>query len=183
MWNALYLLYQNLDANYVYWKFSVFCIWDQNGDFPMRNIEISTFYMKKWFFSYRNTMFPVCLCFPVPWTFVCTQEGRVVCVSVCFCTWMCIQAQLMQRWRWQVTRHGVTRRRHEAFIGWERLAHASLRCSCSEQEWGKDGQWQLRRVGPHTWVYIKRHKEAHSFYHVYMCVCTRKWMGKLWELI
>ena len=64
-----------------------------------------------------------------------------------------------------------------------RLVHASLRWSCSRQEWGKNGQWQLRIVCSWIWIYIKRHKEAHSFCCVNVYMYTRKRMWKARGLI
>lgn len=115
-------------------------------------------------------MSPVCLCFRVPWTFLCVYNMSLLPAFVCISLWMCIQPQLTQRWRWQTTRCGASRRRHKESTDWGRLVHESLRWSCSGQEGGKDGQGQLGSMCPQIWVHIKRHKEAHSFCSVGVCV-------------
>ena len=101
----------------------------------------------------------------------------------CFSVWMCVQPQLTQRWMLLTVRYVSSRRRDQASTDCGRLVHASLRWPCSRKEWGKDAQWQLRKVCSQIWVYIRRHKEAHSFCCFDVCVCTRKRMWKAWRLI
>ena len=142
-------------------------------------MEISTFPMKHWFFSYRNTYIPYLPMFPCAWSNCFCLHMWVRCL--CFSVLMCVHLQLMKRWRWQM-RCGASRQRHSVSTDSGRLLRASLRCYCSGQEWGKDGQWQLKAVDTQVWVYFKRHKAAHSFCCVDMYVCNKKWMWKVWGL-
>lgn len=100
---------------------------------------------------------------------------------VWFSVWI-VSNHSWQKWMLQTVRYGASRRLHQASTECGRLAHASLRSSCSRQEWGKNGQWQHRTVCSQIWVYIKRHKEAHSVCCVDVCVYI-KCMWKAWGLI
>jgi len=100
---------------------------------------------------------------------------------VWFSVWI-VSNHSWQKWMLQTVRYGASRRLHQASTECGRLGHASLRSSCSRQEWGKNGQWQHRTVCSQIWVYIKRHKEAHSVCCVDVCVYI-KCMWKAWGLI
>ena len=63
------------------WTLVQFTFEDQNGYFPIRNIEISIFCMNQWFFMYCHVV-PVCICVPIPYTCVLVLH-MCVCVGVC----------------------------------------------------------------------------------------------------
>ena len=89
------------------WTLVQFTFEGQNGDFPIRNMEISIFFMNQWFFMYCH-VFPVCICVPIPYTCV-----LVLHVCVCVCVWVCVQGSCplqTQRGRLQKMRCGATKR-------------------------------------------------------------------------
>ena len=142
-------------------------------------MEISIFHKKHWFFSYRKIYVPFLLMFSHALNICMSTHMSILPTFLCLSVWMCVIPQLAEM---NVTDCEIWSKpkAHQASTECGRLVHASLRWSCSRQEWGKDGQWQLRRVCSQIWIYIKRHKEAHSFFFVNVCVCLPgKECGKL----
>ena len=118
--------------------------------------------------------FSVCIWVSVPWMCVC------ICVLsspafVCVCVWVCVQNTANKEIK--VTGHETwsnQKRRNETPIDYGRLVHVFQQGPCLGQEWRNNSQWQIRTPGPLIWKYSKRHKQAHDFCCVVVCVCTRK---------
>ena len=86
VWNGLYSLYKNHGTNSLSFNldFSIFHIWVQNGSFPIRNKEISLYFIWRTGSPATETrMSPVFLCYHVSWTFVCVYpRDPVACVCI-----------------------------------------------------------------------------------------------------
>lgn len=99
----------------------------------------------------------------------------VTSVCVCLCVWVCVQNTPNKEIK--VTGHETwsnQKRRNETPIDYGWLVHVFQQGPCLGQEWRNNSQWQIRTLGPLVWKYSKRHKQAHDFCCVVVCVCTRK---------
>ena len=152
------------------WNSLYFTFDDQNGEFPIRNMEISIFRLNHWFFGYWNM-------FSVMFLSLCLAHVHVqacVCIT-CVCGWGMVLGHCRHRDEGQRTWDmEQEEERHKASTALGRLAHASVWCPCPGQQWRKDGQGQLLTVGLQICNYINRHKQAHNFCCVILSVCVVK---------
>ena len=152
------------------WTLIQFTFEDQDGDFPIRNIEISIFCMNQWFFMYCH-VFPVCICVPVPYTYV-----LVLHMCVCGCVHGSCPLQT-QRWRWQNMRCGATRgggrRRSQTRGDWYmHLCDAPVQDRNEERMTGDNsGQWLCKCI-------VTSRSITKLTISAVLCVCfSKQWWG------
>ena len=186
IWNTLCITYDSFCSSFSTWSTEIYVyhIWKTGGQLPhMKSGILYILYIsyEPLSSSYWNTCVP-CLCF-----FLCTLNV-CVCTLMClcclrFCVWVCfrntadthMKATEPETW-------SSWKRRHKSSTDEGRMVHASPQWPCPGQEWGKNGRWQLKTVGPLIWNDIRRHKQAHYFCCVVVCVCTRKQGWMVWGI-
>ena len=126
----------------------------------------------------ETSIFTVYLCFHVPWTFVCLPTWAC---CPCLCDFLCglcpTTADRNECYRpWDMEQaEGCTR--HPKSVGdWPMHLWGRPVQDRNEERMASDNAEQcVHKLG----VYIKRHKEAHSFCCVDVCVCTGNVCGRL----